>query len=123
MKNAWIAYVLMTTASRSAMTTRIGNSRQNDRLLRVRRPTDLRPPVPEPADSEPADLTSEVLGSVPSSGDASAWAAGSLSGVTGWPWSWTGGVALSPEPASGSAPGVPPRPAPLIRAPSDRVHR
>src|SRR5271166_2324606 len=58
MKNAWIAYVLMTTASTSATTTRIGNSRQNDRFLRGRRPVDpavRRPPAPDPACSELTD--------------------------------------------------------------------
>jgi hypothetical protein len=32
---AWIAKVLINTASSSAITTRIGNSRQNDRCLRL----------------------------------------------------------------------------------------
>ena len=48
MKNAWIAYVLMTTASSSATTTKIGNSRQNDRFLRGRLPR-RPPPIPDPA--------------------------------------------------------------------------
>src|SRR6266849_6381827 len=145
----------MTTASTSAMTTRIGNSRQNDRFLRLRRPAVPRPPAPDPAGSEPAAAASEAF---PPSGDASALAgseapsalagpeapsavpcaagpsglpseafpsAGSpdvwdpLSGLTGWPWPGTADAALLAKPASGSAPGVTPRPAPLIRAPSD----
>ena len=163
MKNAWIAYVLMTTASSSATTTRIGNSRQNDRFLRGRRPfmpvdpfvlAARRPPAPDPACSELTDDASSS-GAAPAALALAALALAALAlaslalasrpalasgtgpfplpaapdapdpsfALTGWPCSGTGGVALAPEPASGSAPGVTPRPAPLMSAPSDRVHR
>src|ERR1700730_5655414 len=138
----------MTTASTSAMATRIGNSRQNDRFLRLRRPAGPRPPAPDLAGSEPAaseafppsgdvsaltgptaasavpcaagppDLPAEAF---PPAGSADVW--DPLSGLTGSPWPGTGDAALSAKPASGSGPGVTPRPAPLIRAPSDRAHR
>ena len=45
------------------------------------------------------------------------------SALAGRSWLGTDDAALSPWPASGSAPGVTPRPAPLIRAPSVRTHR
>ena len=51
------------------MTTKIGNSRQNDRFLRLRlpaRPAMPCPPARDPAGSEPADAASEAF---PPSGD------------------------------------------------------
>src|SRR6185437_3612046 len=134
----------MRTASSKATTTRIGNSRQNDRFLRPRRVAGLRPPEAVlPSDTASAALSSSAAGPL-------AWA---VLLVSAWAWSGTlasgalasgvsaplsaldararsgsPGAALSSRPASGSAPGVTPRPAPLIRAPSETrplvgVHR
>src|SRR6266699_5853792 len=147
----------MTTASSRATTTRIGNSRQNDRFLRARRPPGFRPPeavVPSGAASAgPSPSSAGPLASalVPASASALplasallvwalpasalpvwaslvwalAWSGASapLSALDGRACSGSADAVLSPGPASGSAPGVTPRPAPLIRAPSVRAHR
>src|SRR6184192_2117792 len=140
----------MTTASSRATTTRIGNSRQNDRFLRARRPPGFRPPeavVPSGAASagpSPSSAGPPASALVPASALlvwalplasalpvwaslvwALAWSGASapLSALDGRACSGSADAALSPGPASGSAPGVTPRPAPLIRAPSVRAHR
>src|SRR5262249_54682486 len=152
MKKAWIAYVLMTTASSRAIATRMGNSRQNDRFRR-RRVAGFGPPEPafpsagavsSPAGPSPADpsagaasspagpsaagpLASAVVAASAALGPASdrpgSGASARWSALTGRFRSGPGDTALSPWPASDSAPGVTPRPAPLIRAPSVRAHR
>src|SRR5690348_2742202 len=84
MKKAWIAYVLMTTASSRATTTRIGNSRQKDRFLRARRAAGFGPPeaplpsggasaVPSPSSGGPL---ASALDPVSAVDPASALAAG-----------------------------------------------
>src|SRR5215472_6214663 len=136
MKKAWIAYVLMTTASSRAIATRMGNSRQNDRFRR-RRVAGFGPPEPAlpsaGAVSSPAGpsaagpLASAVVAASAALGPASdrpgSGASARWSALTGRFRSGPGDTALSPWPASDSAPGVTPRPAPLIRAPSARAHR
>src|ERR1700722_18753654 len=120
MKNAWSAYVLMTIASRSATATRIGNSRQNDRFLRLRR-RPWRGPEAGPSGfsavlAAPEGPVAAGLSGWPSAAGPDVSAPFSeLSGPTGWSWSG----AADGAPSSGSAPGGTPRPAPLIRAPSD----
>ena len=68
MKKAWIAYVLMMTASTSATATRIGNSRQNDRFLRGRRRVDPADPANPQDPADPACFE----GAASSSADAPA---------------------------------------------------
>src|SRR5690348_12665826 len=83
MKNAWIAYVLMTTASSSATTTRMGNSRQNERLRRGLRAAWRPPPEPVPAGAAPCALSSAALSSAEAL-SALASAPGSFSGPGAW---------------------------------------
>src|SRR5450755_2097009 len=121
----------------SATTIRITSSRKN-RPPRVPRGAVLRPaapaeppvPVPpaapaplaDPALADPAlALADPALALASFSGGTSAdpeSPAGPWSEWTVWAWSTAGDPASRSEPASGSAPGVTPRPAPLIRAPS-----
>src|SRR5437764_1691884 len=100
----------MTTASSRATTTRIGNSRQNDRFLRPRRAPDLRPPealLPSGAVfaglSPSADgplASASLLASALLLGSALLLASALLLGsalLLAWPvllvsaWSWSGG--------------------------------
>src|SRR5580693_1031450 len=96
----------MRTARIRAIATRIGNSRQNDRFRRLR--CVLVPaPVPVPAGpalaAAPAASAVSPAGGAPVSGSAAGLTAGSGScGVAG---------------SDASAPGVAPRPAPLIGGP------
>src|SRR5690349_11427438 len=83
MKKAWIAYVLMTTASSSATTTRMGNSRQNERLRRGLRAAWRPPPEPVPAGAAPCALSSAALSSAEAL-SALASAPGSFSGPGAW---------------------------------------
>src|SRR5580692_4342808 len=61
-QNAWIAKVLITTASSRAMATRMGSSRQNDRFrrvrLRLRDPADPGPAGPDSAGPDSAGTDS-----------------------------------------------------------------
>src|SRR6185312_10259126 len=152
-------------ASSRATTTRIGNSRQNDRFLRPRRVAGLRPPEAVlPSDTASAALSSSAAGPLasallpvsalllasallpvsalllasallPVSALRLAWAvllvsarawsgtlasgvlasgvSAPLSALDARACSGSPGAALSSRPASGSAPGVTPRPAPL----------
>src|SRR5580692_10210638 len=73
-QNAWIAKVLISTASSRAMATRMGSSRQNDRFrpvrLRLRDPAPADPAGTDPAgtdsaDTDSADTDSADAGGVP----------------------------------------------------------
>src|SRR5580658_6514427 len=103
----------MTTASTSAIATRIGNSRQNDRFLPLRLVL-----VPVPAG--PTLAAAAWLASVALPAD-DAPVSGSAAGPSAVPGSC--GVACADASAPDSAPGVGPRPAPLIRGPSAPARR
>src|SRR5258708_4079484 len=122
------------------MTTRIGNSRQNDRFLRPRRAGGFGPPEAVlPSGGAALPSGGAALPSGAAASPSSAWPLDSavdsaFDSALAWPGasaplaalddracSGSGDAALSPWPASGSAPGVTPRPAPLICAPSVRA--
>ncbi len=63
-QKAWIAKVLITTASSSATATRIGSSRQNDRCLRLRRWPRRGPPGPSSGVSPGAAAVASAASSV-----------------------------------------------------------
>src|SRR5580658_4014761 len=83
-QNAWIAKVLISTASSRAMATRMGSSRQNDRFrpvrLRLRDPAPADPAGTDPAGTDSAGTDSADAGGVP---PASVCAASSPS-PAGW---------------------------------------
>src|SRR5581483_9123215 len=120
MKKAWIAYVLMITASSSATTTRMGNSRQNERLRRGLRVAARPLPDPVPAGAALCALPSAAFPSaaLPSAAmPSAAFPSAALPSAE---------VSSALVPGSSARPGAlsllsarSARPAPLISAPFD----